>query len=122
MWQLVDNISSRLSDIDVVTVATQDVVETLHDHFKNIRLAQSPRRYSICSAVMFVLLYLNDVMPAFPWGQVHSVTGRSFSVALLGVFWVFYLVFRDYKPRSPVCILYECKDHSKNLVVLVTDW
>ena len=62
---------------------------------------------------MFVLLYLNDVMPAFPWGQVHSVTGRSFSVAL---------VFRDYKPRSPVCILYECKDHSKNLVVPVTDW
>ena len=44
MWQLVDNISSRLSDIDVVTIATQDVVETLHDHFKNIRLAQSQRR------------------------------------------------------------------------------
>jgi hypothetical protein len=40
MWQLVDNISSRLSAVDVVTVATQDVVDTLHDHFKAIRLAQ----------------------------------------------------------------------------------
>ncbi|KAL8624040.1 hypothetical protein ACOMHN_041630 [Nucella lapillus] len=40
MWQLIDNISSRLSDIDVVRVATQDVVETLYYHFKCIRLAQ----------------------------------------------------------------------------------
>ena len=40
MWQLIDNISSRLADIDVVTVASQDVVETLHYHFKSIRVAQ----------------------------------------------------------------------------------
>ncbi|KAK7097610.1 sorting nexin-25-like [Littorina saxatilis] len=40
MWQLVDNFSSRLSNIDVVTVATQDVVATLYEHFKHIRLAQ----------------------------------------------------------------------------------
>lgn len=40
MWQLVDNISSRLSEIDVVTVVTKDVVDTLYEHFKNIRLAQ----------------------------------------------------------------------------------
>ncbi|KAK7496497.1 hypothetical protein BaRGS_00012149 [Batillaria attramentaria] len=40
MWQLVDNISSRLSEIDVVTVLTKDVVDTLYEHFKSIRLAQ----------------------------------------------------------------------------------
>lgn len=40
MWQLVDNITSRMSEIDVVTVVTKDVVDTLYEHFKNVRLAQ----------------------------------------------------------------------------------
>lgn len=54
MWQLVDNISSRLSAVDFVTVATQDVVETLYYHFKTIRLAQK-RDDEQCEGQPFLL-------------------------------------------------------------------
>ncbi|ESO93906.1 hypothetical protein LOTGIDRAFT_228630 [Lottia gigantea] len=39
VWQMIGELSTRLSKIDTVTVLTQDIVDILTDHFKDIRLA-----------------------------------------------------------------------------------
>ena len=36
---MVDTLATRLSKVDMVKFITQDLVNTLHNHFKEIRLA-----------------------------------------------------------------------------------
>ncbi|GFN79491.1 sorting nexin-25-like [Plakobranchus ocellatus] len=40
MWRLIDKVSRRMSEIDLVSFLSQDVLDCLHHHFKNIRLAK----------------------------------------------------------------------------------
>ena len=39
LWEVIENTSNKLSKIDWVRFATQDVVYRLQEHFQNIRLA-----------------------------------------------------------------------------------
>ncbi len=39
MWQMIEELSKRLSRIDFVKVITQEVVDRLHDHYRDIRYA-----------------------------------------------------------------------------------
>lgn len=40
MWRVIDRISRRMSEIDLVSFLSQDVLDCLHQHFKHIRLAK----------------------------------------------------------------------------------
>ncbi|KAK0043037.1 sorting nexin-25 [Biomphalaria pfeifferi] len=40
MWKVIDKVSRRLSEIDLVRFLSQDVLDCLNQHFKNIRLAK----------------------------------------------------------------------------------
>ncbi|CAG5115635.1 unnamed protein product [Candidula unifasciata] len=40
MWNIIDKVSRRLSEVDLVRFLSQDVVDCLHRHFKSIRLAK----------------------------------------------------------------------------------
>ncbi|CAL1530899.1 unnamed protein product, partial [Lymnaea stagnalis] len=59
MWIIVDKISRRLSEVDLVQFLSQDVLNCLHQHFRNIRLAKrnkdpsSERIEEECTKFMF---------------------------------------------------------------------
>ncbi|RUS75250.1 hypothetical protein EGW08_016985, partial [Elysia chlorotica] len=40
IWRVIDRISRRMSEIDLVRFLSQDVLDCLHQHFKDIRLAK----------------------------------------------------------------------------------
>ncbi|GFS11728.1 sorting nexin-25 [Elysia marginata] len=40
VWRVIDRISRRMSEIDLVSFLSQDVLDCLHQHFKHIRLAK----------------------------------------------------------------------------------
>ncbi|XP_059174866.1 sorting nexin-25-like [Physella acuta] len=46
MWSILDKVSRRLSEVDLVRFLSQDVLDCLHQHFRNIRLAKRSKETS----------------------------------------------------------------------------
>ncbi|BFZ09619.1 hypothetical protein BsWGS_12658 [Bradybaena similaris] len=40
MWNIIDKVGRRLSEVDLVQFLSQDILDCLHHHFKSIRLAK----------------------------------------------------------------------------------